>query len=78
MQPFSFKTVEVMGIAILLYGVVDFFLAASSGLGGLFARTISFGVLFLSTVYIRDISPDFKPVVNTLLKKMGLEKYSHN
>jgi O-antigen/teichoic acid export membrane protein len=78
MQPFSLKTVEVMGISILMYGVVDFFLSNTEGLVGLFARTISFGALFISTVYIRDISPDFKPVVNTLLKKMGLEKYSHN
>lgn len=71
MQPFSKKTVEVILIAVCIYAAVYFSTESTHGIGGLFIRTIAFSSLFLIFVYVRNISPDLKPIINTALKRLG-------
>jgi hypothetical protein len=72
MQPFSRKTVEVILLAILLFAVVHYTTGNLEGLAGLFTRTIAFMLLFLAAVYFRNISPDVKPLVHSVRKKLGV------
>jgi O-antigen/teichoic acid export membrane protein len=74
MQPFSKKTIEVILIASIIYGIVFVTLGNVQGLLGLVARSISFIAPFIVLVYYRNISPDLKPVVHTLLKRTKLVK----
>jgi O-antigen/teichoic acid export membrane protein len=71
MQPFSRKTIEVIVIAALLYSFVYVSMDQMMGLAGLFARSLAFAVPFLIIIYLRNISPDLKPIVNSLTKKIG-------
>jgi O-antigen/teichoic acid export membrane protein len=72
LQPFTSKTPEVIVIAAAVYMLVHLTLDSIPGLGGLAARTTAFAALFGVAVYYRNISPDVKPVVNSLLKKKRL------
>lgn len=72
MQPFSRKTLEVIALAIILFAIVHYLTLNVEGLAGLFARTFAFMILFLAAVYFRNISPDVKPIVNSLRKKLGV------
>ncbi len=74
LQPFSSKTPEVIALAIAIYGLVYFSLHSLPGLAGLFARTTSFAALFGIAVYYRNISPDIRPVVHSLLKQARFRK----
>lgn len=69
LQPFSYKTLEVIIVAAGLYLLIYFTLDGLNGLAGLFARTILFALLFIAAIFYRNISPDLKPVLNTIIKK---------
>jgi len=70
LQPFTFKTIEVIVGAILFYLIVNTLLASMEGLLGLILRTSIFAVLMVALIYGRNISPDFKPVLKNLLLKI--------
>jgi O-antigen/teichoic acid export membrane protein len=72
LQPFTNKTPEVIVIATAVYALVHFTLNTIPGLGGLVARTVAFAGFFGIAVYLRNIYPDVKPVVNSQLKKARL------
>ncbi len=74
LQPFSYKTPEVIVIATGIYLLVYFTMHDMPGLAGLLARTTLFSAFFGTAVYFRNISPDVKPVVYSLLKKTRLSK----
>jgi O-antigen/teichoic acid export membrane protein len=74
MQPFSRKTAEVILLSVGVYFPVYFTLGELQGLMGLFARTSAFAIPFVVIAYSRNISPDLKPVVNTILKRMRVVK----
>jgi len=67
LQPFSFKTIEVIIGALLFYLIVNTLLASMEGLLGLILRTSIFAILLVAFIYVRNISPDFKPVLRNLL-----------
>ncbi|MBS1511618.1 MAG: lipopolysaccharide biosynthesis protein [Bacteroidetes bacterium] len=69
MQPFSSKTAEVIIISVCCYLIIFFLLHSIAGLPGLVIRTVSFSLLFIILVYMRDITPDLKPVLNTLMMR---------
>lgn len=71
MQPFNKKTLEIIGITILAYLAVYFIFREMQGWPGLIFSTASFTAIFGLGVYFRNISPDVKPVVNGLLKRLG-------
>lgn len=73
MQPFSKKTVEAIILAVAMYAAVYLSTGMLQGLTGLFVRTLSFAVPFLWVAYYRNISPDIKPIVNTLKKRAGFK-----
>jgi O-antigen/teichoic acid export membrane protein len=70
LQPFSFKTIEVIVGAVLSYLIVNTLFAGMEGLLGLILRTSIFAILLVALIYVRNISPDFKPVLKNLLLKI--------
>lgn len=72
LQPFSMKTAEVIIIATVAYLVAHFTFIRFDGLIGMFGSTLLFAVLFLPLFYYRNISPDVKPVVKNILKKIKM------
>lgn len=74
LQPFSHKTIEVLFIAVLTYGISYFLCKNIEGLPGLFVRSLVFILLFIPGIYIRNISPDLKPVVFSLINRLRVPK----
>ena len=74
MQPFSVKTLEVIAISILGYLICYFLFNQMEGLAGLILRTSLFICLFAVAVYLRNITPDFKPVVENVLTRLKIKK----
>jgi O-antigen/teichoic acid export membrane protein len=74
LQPFSLKTVEVILLATSMYGLVYITMNNLEGLTGLMGRTIVFSGIFGVAIYYRNISPDIKPVVHSVLKKLRIYK----
>jgi O-antigen/teichoic acid export membrane protein len=72
MQPFSGKTVEVIFIAALSFMVIHFLFADKEGLLFLIVRSALFCTIFVVAVYVRNISPDVKPVFESLRKRLKL------
>lgn len=70
LQPFTFKTIEVIVGAVLFYFLVYTLLASMEGLLGLILRTSIFAILLVALIYGRNISPDFKPVLKNFLLKI--------
>lgn len=73
LQPFSKKTAEVIVIAILTYFIAYFIFYTVDGLIGLIGRTASYILIFIPTIYFRNISPDLKPIKNNIFKRLGLK-----
>lgn len=71
MQPFSKKTIEIFAIAIISYAIVYFISRHNEGLIWIMIRCILFSLFFIIPAYIRNISPDFKPVVATIRKRIS-------
>jgi len=70
LQPFTFKTIEVIVGAVLFYFLVNTLLASMEGLLGLILRTSIFIILLILLIYYRNISPDFKPLLYNLIQKI--------
>ncbi|RZL19772.1 MAG: lipopolysaccharide biosynthesis protein [Pedobacter sp.] len=74
LQPFSRKTLEIIFISIALYAITYLAFDSITGLVGLIGRSVVFSGLFLIIIYYRNVSPDMKPVVKSLFKRL---KFSH-
>ncbi|MEO5944064.1 MAG: hypothetical protein ABIP30_15995 [Ferruginibacter sp.] len=72
LQPFSIKTAEVIIIATVAYLIAYFTFIRFDGLIAMFGSTLLFAILFLPLFYYRNISPDVKPVVKNILRKMKI------
>jgi O-antigen/teichoic acid export membrane protein len=72
LQPFSYKTIEVILLATIIYGLVYVSMNSLEGLTGLIGRTLVFSGFFVLAIYYRNISPDIKPVVHSILKRVRL------
>lgn len=73
LQPFSKKTIEIIGIAVLTYAIIYYLFSTMQGFAGLVTRTLLFAIVFITTAYYRNISPDMKPIRNALLKRFGIK-----
>lgn len=71
MQPFSFKTLEVILLSAGLYFITYWLFDSMQGLPGLLTRSAFFCSLFVVIIYVRNITPDLKPVVGNVLKRFG-------
>lgn len=69
LQPFTSKTFEVLLIAALAYGVTYFIFGQKTGLPTMIGSSMIFGIIFLGAVYLRNISPDVKPVIDSLKQR---------
>jgi O-antigen/teichoic acid export membrane protein len=69
MQPFSFKTLELLLIAAVSFTLIHFLFTGKEGLLFLIIRSTLFCVLFAAAVYLRNISPDVKQVLETIKKR---------
>ncbi|MBS1497276.1 MAG: polysaccharide biosynthesis C-terminal domain-containing protein, partial [Bacteroidetes bacterium] len=69
LQPFSKKTAEVILLVIFSYGIAFFIFRNYHGIFAMIGRTALFALLFLPSFYYRNISPDVKPVIHTLLNR---------
>ena len=72
MQPFSIKTIEVLIIAAICYGACLLF-EQIHGWPGILLKSIVFTSLFLSGIYIRNVSADIRPVINNILLRIGIK-----
>ena len=70
MQPFSNKTIELLGIACIAYWLAIFIAPSSPSIFGIILRLSLFSLLFLPVFYWRRISPDVEPVMANLLKRV--------
>ncbi len=70
MQPFNTKTAEIILISLLLYLVTYFAFSNLHGLSALLLRTIVFTILMAICIYFRNISPDVKPVIQSLISRL--------
>ena len=71
MQPFSKKTAEIIFIAIGGYLFTEMLFGKMEGLASIILSVLVFGSIFLFFIYWRNITPDAKPVLNALLKRLG-------
>ena len=70
MQPFSKKTLWTIVSAIGTYIAVYQLFSAYTGWAGMIWRSVIFTFVFLILVYIMDLTPDLKPVIETMRKKL--------
>ena len=71
MQPFSSKTVELIFISLIAGGIVYYLFEGKEGLLFLILRSVVFFILFAVPVYLRNISPDVKQVIETIKKRVS-------
>lgn len=70
MQPFSKKTVEVLLLAITGFFVTWFVCQKVNGMSYIILSLGLFSIIFLPYIYFRNVSPDIKPVVNSVRKRI--------
>lgn len=73
MQPFTSKTLEVIFIALLAYGISYFVFMNFHGLVALIGRPVLFILIYAWAVYSRKISPDIAPVILNLKKRLRIK-----
>lgn len=69
LQPFSSKTAEIIIIAVLVFVPVHVALHQMHSLIGMILRSVVFVAGFGVLVYIRDITPDLKPIIENMKKR---------
>ncbi len=72
LQPFSFKTAEVILIAILVYTPIHYVFHEMHSLTGMILRSLTFVAVFGILVYVRDITPDLKPIIENVRKRIRI------
>ena len=74
MQPFSLKTLYTLLLGIGGYTVSYYLFRDMHGFAGMILRSALFVVVFIAGVKWLELSPDVKPVWQTMLKKLGIKK----
>jgi hypothetical protein len=69
MQPFTRKTFELIGIALLAYVLAYFTGQQSSSIISIVSSTTVFGMVFIPLFYWREISPDVKQLMQTVVNR---------
>jgi len=72
LQPFTDKTVYTLLLALAGYFGCYFLFHGMGGFGGILIRSLVFGVFFVTGVVLLKLSPDLKPVMATMKKKLGI------
>ena len=74
LQPFTIKTLEILILSVIIYFISFFIFTDIHGLWAMIGRSALFIALFIAVIYKRNISPDFLPIIDTALKKIGFKK----
>ncbi len=75
MQPFSNKTLEVLLIGLISFLISYFLFLGQAGILSIIFRIFTFSIFFCVPVYLRNISPDLKPVMaNGIIRIRNLFK----
>ena len=74
LQPFTIKTFEILVISIIAYLITFYTFSNIEGLWAMIGRSLLFIAIFITAMYKRNISPDFLPIIETLLKRVGVKK----
>ncbi len=74
LQPFSKKTLYTVLFAGACYGVCHFIFMNMDGLAGMFARSLAFIGLYAAGVSYMNLSPDVRPVITSIQKRLGMKK----
>jgi O-antigen/teichoic acid export membrane protein len=72
--PFSVQSLYTILFAAVCYAVCYFIFINIHGLPGLFVRSIAFLLLYTSGVVKLNLSPDVKPVMQAILKRLGSKR----
>jgi hypothetical protein len=74
LQPFTTKTMEILILSIVIYFISFYTFTNLHGLWAMIGRSVLFITLFITGIYKRNISPDFLPIIESGLKRIGLKK----
>lgn len=74
LQPFSFSTIKLLLIAFFAFSVTYICVKSLTGFTYLIASTILFTTLYFLPVYFWNVTPDIKPVIETVMKRLKLKK----
>lgn len=69
--PFTLNTVKLVLLSLAAYGLTYFATISLTGFTGIITTTAIFCAVFLIPVYFLNISPDIKPVLATIRKRLG-------
>jgi len=72
LQPFTEKTVYTLILAMAGYFGCYFLFQGMNGFGGIMVRSLVFGLFYTTGVVMLKLTPDLKPVMATVRKKLGL------
>lgn len=73
-HPFSNKTIYAVAIAFICYGICYFVFRNFHGFSGILIKGTVFTTLFGGAVVYFNLSPDVKPVFETIKKRVGLRR----
>ena len=71
MQPFSINSLWALLLALFAYFVSYLLFNGIHGWGGLILRSFSFSSIFLAGVIYYQLTPDIKPVLESIQKRFG-------
>lgn len=74
MQPFTIKSLHALIIAAICFFLCYFLFDNLSGLLAISIRSVVFLVLYVGATLLTNVSPDIKPVFNTLMGKLQFRK----
>jgi O-antigen/teichoic acid export membrane protein len=72
MQPFTAKSLYAIIIAALCFAICYVLFNDKTGLIWLFIRSLVFILLFVSAVFAMNLTPDLKPVLQTIKRRLKL------
>ncbi len=70
MQPFNEKTIWTILGAVIIYYIVYRLFSGFSGWGGMITRSVVFSGIFITLVYVFNLTPDFKPVLESVKTRL--------
>jgi len=73
MQPFSIKTLWTIILAVLCYFMVYMLMQNIAGWLSVILKSISFSLLFLTTIWYFKLSPDFHHLLHAVKKRIGIK-----
>ncbi|HKB43996.1 MAG TPA: hypothetical protein VKC90_06395 [Chitinophagaceae bacterium] len=71
--PLTIQSLYTILLAAACYGICHFIFINIHGLAGLFLRSIAFLLLYVPGVVYLKLSPDVKPVMQSIIKRLGIK-----